>query len=69
LRDHEVNVTGVAHAARDEGVGGLLDERLVDVAGKSIPGVPTHRRRQREPFELLGESGGGGAKQNQAGEA
>src|ERR1051326_3407633 len=43
--DHEVNITGVAHAARDHRIGHLLDELLTDVATKLVPTVPAHWRR------------------------
>src|SRR6266704_3344946 len=39
----DVFVTGVLHAAGDEGVGGRLDELLGNVAAETVPTVPAHR--------------------------
>src|SRR5713101_492217 len=44
----DVFVAGVLHAAADEGVGGGLDEILVDVAGEAVPTVPAHGRSESQ---------------------
>src|SRR6185369_12847872 len=46
--DHEVNVTGVSHAAGYHRIRHFLDQLLADIAGKLVPTVPTHRRRLGE---------------------
>jgi hypothetical protein len=43
--DNEVDVTGIAHAARDHRIRHFLDELLAYVAGELVPTVPTHWRR------------------------
>ena len=42
--DDEINVTGVAHAARHHRIRHLLNELLAHIAGKLVPAIPTHRR-------------------------
>src|SRR6266576_6095811 len=44
----DVFVTGVLHAAADEGVGGRLDEILGDVTGETVPTVPAHGRSESQ---------------------
>ena len=56
--DDKVNIAGVAHAVRDHGVGGALDEILIDIRRERVPGVPTHGRGQSEILEFLGKRGG-----------
>jgi len=46
--DHEVDVTGVSHAARHHRVSHFLDELLAHVAGELVPTVPAHRWRLGE---------------------
>src|SRR6185295_2556778 len=46
--DDEIDVAGIAHAARHHGIGHRLYQILADVAGKLIPTVPTHRRSFRQ---------------------
>ena len=61
--EHDVGVTRVAHAARDQHLGGLVHQRLVDVRGKRVPGVPTHRRSRCQAGEFLGQRRGGEQQQ------
>src|SRR5260370_890133 len=58
----DVFVAGVLHAAADEGVGGGLDEILVDVAGEAVPTVPAHRRSESQAV-FQGAPGGNGTKE------
>src|SRR5262249_57186606 len=47
--DVDVLVPGRLHPRADHDVGGLLDQRLVDVAAERVPVVPAHRRGEGEP--------------------
>src|ERR1043165_3197914 len=55
--DHEIDVTGVAHAARDHRVGHVLDQLFADVAGKLVPTVPAHRRGFSETIVVRAGAG------------
>src|SRR5690606_35517954 len=59
----DVDIAGVAQARGDEDIGGLPDQRLVDVAAVMVPAVPPHRRSEREAFRLLRPGGRGGEPQ------
>ena len=57
----DVDVSGVAHAAGDHGIGGGAHIGIVDLAGEVVPAVPSHGRRG-------GEGGGlGGCERNVSG--
>ena len=45
--DVDVDVAGIAHAARDHRVGDLAHGAVVDVGAELVPAVPAHRRRLR----------------------
>ena len=46
--DHDVLIAGILHAARNHGVGGLLDQVLAHIAGELVPTVPAHGRGARQ---------------------
>src|SRR5215472_13433324 len=43
--DVEVDVSGIAHTAGDEGIGHFADRLVVNLAREEIPAVPAHRGR------------------------
>ncbi len=61
----DVDVAGIAQARGNQRVGGAPDQRLVDIAAVVVPGVPPHRRSQREAFGLLRRGGQGERKREQ----
>src|SRR5260370_12564427 len=56
----DVAVAGLAHAARDHGVGRLPDQLGGDVAPEVIPAVPPHGRRAGETVVERGAAGSSG---------
>ena len=48
-----IGVAGIAHASLHEGVGNSTHEFLVDIAGKLVPGVPSHLRTVTNLFPFL----------------
>ena len=61
--DDDAGISRFLHPARHEDFRHPLNQLLVDVPGKCVPTVPSHRRRGSEPIELLRECAHGGEEE------